>query len=212
MLTYRKMAPEESDQCALLAAQAFADYEYFSIYIPDDRRRLRFLNALIRCEFKANRGRPEVEFITALEDGKIVAVAQLCRPDFRRPSDADYVRAGWFGVLFRGGVRQVNAWNDMEKRASAPCHSLQDGNWYLSLLTVAKAEETKGIGSRFLCEHLIPRARDAGGKFFSLFTNSENNCRFYENNGFSLFDEKRFEYAGKSIGSWSYVMDLRRER
>ena len=211
MTEYAKMAPEEEDACALLAAEAFSGYEYFSIYIPDGRRRRRFLESLIRCEFKANRSRPDVEFLTAREDGRILAVAQLCAPGFMKPSDADYIRAGWFGVMLRGGVRRVGAWNDMEKIASAPCHELTGANWYLSLLTVSVSDEGKGIGSRFLGECLIPRVRDAGGQTFSLFTNSEANRRFYEKNGFTLFDEKRFEYGGSSIGSWSFRMDPQRQ-
>ena len=207
-LAYRTMTREELEPCALLAAEAFYDYEYFSIYIPDVLRRKRCLNAMIKTEFRANWNNPEVTFFTAAEDGRPVAVAQLCAPNFKKPSDAAYIRSGWLGVMRKGGIRQVNAWNDMEKIASAPCHALAGRNWYLSLLTVAKTEEGKGIGSRFLNECLIPFVKDSGGETFSLFTNSEANRRFYEKNGFSLFDEKRFAYGGKSIGSWSYVMKL----
>ena len=46
MLTFEKMRPDERDVCAALAAQAFGDYEYFTDYIPNDRRRTRFLNAM----------------------------------------------------------------------------------------------------------------------------------------------------------------------
>ena len=208
MLEYEAMDPREWKESALIAAEAFYGYEYFSIYIPDDERRKRFLRALIKCEFKANRNLGTVTFFTAKENRKTVAVAQLCSPEFKKPDDMTYVRSGWFGVVFSGGSKSVNAWNAMEKKASAPCHELSGQNWYLSLLTVNSKDEGKGIGSRFLNECLIPYARNAGGKTFSLFTNSEANRRFYEKNGFSLFDEKRFEYGGKAIGSWSYVMKL----
>ena len=208
MLDYREMTLEDRKACALLAAEAFYDYEYFSIYIPNDRRRKQFLNALIACEFKANWGTPGATFLTAWQNGRIAAVAQLCSPNFKKPPDADYIRAGWFGVMLKGGIRPVSAWNDMEKQAAAPCHALAGKSWYLSLLTVAKSEEGRGVGSRFLKECLIPYAKDADGETFSLFTNSEINQRFYESNGFSLFDEKRFGYGGKTIGSWSYSMKL----
>ncbi len=207
-MEYGPMSVEELRTCALLAAEAFYSYEYFSIYIPDDQRRKHFLDALIACEFKTNWGDPESVFLTARENGKVVAVAQLSTPRYVKPSDADYIRHGWLGVMLKGGIRQVNAWNDMEKLASAPCHRLKEDNWYLSLLTVEKSGEGKGTGSRFLKECLIPYARNAGGKTFSLFTNSEGNCRFYENNGFSLFDEKEFEHRGRKLGSWSYCMEL----
>ena len=210
-LAYRKMTREERKPCALLAAEAFYDYEYFSTYIPDDRRRRRCLDAMIQCEFRANWDSAEVIFLVALENDRPVAVAQLCTPDFKKPSDAAYIKSGWLGVMRKGGIRQVNVWNDMEKIASAPCHALAGRSWYLSLLTVAKSDEGKGIGSRFLNECLIPHVRDAGGETFSLFTNSEANRSFYEKNGFVLFDEKRFEHGGKSIGSWSYAMKLQQE-
>lgn len=53
-----------------------------------------------------------------------------------------------------------------------------------------------------------PHVKESGGRTLCLFTNSESNCRFYEKNGFTLFDEKRFEYGGKSIGSWSYRREV----
>ena len=208
MLEYQAMEPSEWKACVLLAAEAFYDYAYFSIYVPDDERRKRFLRALIRCEFKANRNLGTVTFFTAKENGKTVAVAQLCSPEFKKPDDLTSVRSGWFSAVFKGGSKGVNAWNAMEKTASAPCHELTGQNWYLSLLTVDPKNEGRGIGSRFLNDFLIPYARNAGGETFSLFTNSEVNRRFYEKNGFTLFDEKRFEYGGKAIGSWSYIMKL----
>lgn len=207
MLTYERMTREEMNQSALLAAEAFYHYEYFSIYLPDEKRRRRCLDAMIKSEFRANWNNPEVAFITAKENGKIVAIAQLCTPDYKKPSDLDYIRAGWLGVMFKGGVKEVNAWNDMEKLASAPCHGLTGKSWYLSMLTVAKSYEGKGIGTRFLNECIIPHVQKAGGESLSLFTNSEPNRRFYEKNGFTLFDERRFDYKGKSIGSWSYIFN-----
>ena len=208
MIEYKAMEPREWKACALLAAEAFYDYEYFSIYIPDDRRRQRFLRALLRCEFRANRNLPEVTFLTAREDGQTVAVAQLCAPTFKKPDDMTYVRSGWLEVLLRGGAKPVNAWNAMEKQASAPCHTLPGGNWYLSLLTVDPKHEGRGVGSRFLSECVIPYARERGGETLSLFTNSEINRAFYRKNGFTEFDEKHFSHEGRTIGSWSCMMKL----
>ena len=208
MSVYNEMTKDELKQCSLLAAEAFYDYEYFSIYIPEDKRRKRFLNTLLQLEFHANFGKPGVVFLTARENGRIAAVAQLCAPDFKKPSDAEYIRRGWVRVLLSGGIGQVAAWHAMEMQASAPCHELTGKNWYLSLLTVAKDEEGKGIGGRFLNNCLIPYVKNAGGETLSLFTNSEINRRFYESHNFTLFDEKHFEYNGGSIGSWSYMMKL----
>ena len=211
METYAKMIPEELETCARLSAEAFYDYEFFSIYIPEDERRKRFIDALIKCELKANSGKKEVTFFTAKENGKIVAVAQMCAPDFRMPSAASYIRSGCVGAIRKGGVRQVLSWFSMEEKASKPCHELHGNHWYLSLYTVEKENQGKGIGSRFLQDFLIPYVREAGGDSFSLYTNSDINCRFYEKNGFTRFDEKKFEYKGRTLGSWSYIMQLKEE-
>ena len=207
-LTYTMMKREDLQHCALLAAEAFADYEYFSLYISNERRRQRFLNALIHCEFKANWERNGCVFFIAKENKKTVAVAQLCSPEFVRPSDGDYLKAGWMKVWLGGGFKKVNAWSAMEELASAPCHDFEGKHWYLSLFTVKKEDEGKGIGSAFLKECLIPFVKRANGEVLTLFTNSVANCKFYEKNGFSLLDEKKFEYNGKSIGNWSYMMML----
>ena len=119
-----------------------------------------------------------------------------------------YLTSGYLGAVWTGGIRAVTAWLKMEEKVSAPCHELPGRNWYLSLFTVAKSDEGTGIGSDFLQEYLIPYVKAADGECLSLFTNSKINCRFYEKNGFSLFDEKTFEYEGKTIGSWSYRMKL----
>lgn len=207
-LDYTIMTKEERNACALIAAEAFYDYEYFSIYVPDDARRRRFLDTLIKLEFRANWSSPEAIFITARDRGRVVAVAQLCTPAFKKPTDFKYIRTGWIDAMMKGGPRRAMAWNDMERLASAPCHNLSGKNWYLSLLTVAKSAEGKGIGTRFLNEYLIPYAKNAGGETFSLFTNSEINRAFYEKNGFTMFDEQHFEFGGKRIGNWSYVKEL----
>ena len=39
MITYTMMKREDLEHCALLAAQAFADYEYFSLYISNESLR-----------------------------------------------------------------------------------------------------------------------------------------------------------------------------
>ena len=152
-MIYKKMAHEEIDSCALLVAEAFADYAYFSMHIPDNKRRKRFLKAMMKTEFRANWKYPECEFITARENGRIVAIAQLCAPGFTKPTDLEYFRAGWFDAMLKGGIRAVNDWTAMEKQAIAPCGGLGGKRWYLNTLVVAKGEEGKGIGSRggFCC-------------------------------------------------------------
>lgn len=208
-IVFREMEKKELRECAHIAAQAFMSYTYFSNYIPDDKKREAFLERLILCEFKANYGLKETVILTAVRDGKPVAVAHLCSPSFEKPSDLRYVLKGWLGVLNAGGSKDVNAWNEMQKEAGDPCHRLGGKTWYLSLLTVAQQEERKGIGSAFIGQFIIPYVKEHGGEALCLFTNSEENRKFYTRNGFKEFDSRSFDYKRKSVGSWSLVIPVK---
>jgi len=205
MLSYDRMRKGERAACASLAARAFMDYEYFTDYIPDDHRRARFLDTMMEIELRINDG--PAAFFAAKEEGTIVALAMLCPPEYKKPSALAYMKAGFGKCFLRGGIRDVAAWNDMEGKASEPCHGLAGKTWYLNLLTVEPAAKGRGIGSAMLQECLIPFARDRGGNGLCLFTNSQENRRFYQKNGFREFDERWFEYRGHRLGSWSYRLE-----
>ena len=207
MLTFEKMCPEERGACAALAARAFMDYEYFTDYIPNDQRRTRFLNTMLDIEVRINDG--QADFFTAKIDGEIVAVAMLCPPEYKKPSDMAYIRAGFGKCFLRGGVRDVAAWNDMEGKACEPCHSLGGQTWYLNLLTVEPEHKGQGLGSRMLRECILPYVKEHGGETLCLFTNSEVNRKFYQKNGFIEFDQRFFNRKGKQLGSWSYRASIR---
>lgn len=207
MLTFEKMCPEERGACAALAARAFMDYEYFTDYIPNDQRRTRFLNTMLDIEVRINDG--QADFFTAKIDGEIVAVAMLCPPEYKKPSDMAYIRAGFGKCFLQGGLRDVAAWNDMEGKAGEPCHSLGGQTWYLNLLTVEPEHKGQGLGSRMLRECILPYVKEHGGETLCLFTNSEVNRKFYQKNGFVEFDQRSFNRKGKQLGSWSYRASIR---
>lgn len=206
MLTFEKMRPGERGTCAALAARAFENYEYFTYYIPNDQRRTRFLSTMLEIEVRINDG--PAEFFTAKEDGTIVAVAMLCPPEYKKPSDMAYLRAGFGKCFLQGGIRDVAAWNNMEGKAGQPCHSLGGQTWYLNLLTVEPNLKGQGLGSRMLQECILPYVRDHGGETLCLFTNAEGNREFYQKNGFEEFDQRFFKRKGKQLGSWSYRIQL----
>ena len=75
-------------------------------------------------------------FFTAKDGETIVAVAMLCPPDHKKPSDMAYMKVGFGKCFLQGGIRNVAAWNEMEGKAGQPCHRLAGQVWYLNLLTV----------------------------------------------------------------------------
>ena len=205
-MTYEIMKPEEWKECIELAARAFGNYDFFSVYFPNSQKRLRFLSNMLRVEFTVNKDL--VHFLTAKENGKIVAVALLRDPRYQMPSVKEYLRASFWRNLVIGGWNNVTAWFDMDQKAGVPCQKLKGDVWYLHLLAVDISYEGKGFGSQMLRECLIPYVKEHGGKAFSLYTNSEINRTFYTKNGFKEFHAQQFAYNGKSFGSWSYIMDL----
>ena len=205
-MTYEIMKPEEMKTCVDLAARAFANYDFFAIYVPDDKRRPRFLRNMLGVEFRVNEG--QAHYLMAQENGKIVAVAMLRDPGYRDPSVKQYLKAGFWKNLVIGGYRNVAAWFAMDQKAVIPCRELGGKTWFLNVLTVDPLAEGKGIGSRMLKECIIPYVKEHGGEALSLYTNSEINRKFYKKNGFEEFNEQRFSYNGRNLGSWSYRMAL----
>ena len=121
-MTYGIMEKEEHKTCVELAARAFANYDFFAIYVPNDRRRPRFLRNMIGVEFRVNIG--QAHYLTAKENGKIVAVAMLRDPNYKEPGNGEYLKAGFWKNLVIGGYKNVTAWFDMDQKAGIPCKEL----------------------------------------------------------------------------------------
>ena len=204
-MVFEQMIQDEKPVCIELAARAFAEYEYFAIYIPNSKRRMRFLRSMLQTEFQINADREF--FFTAKEDDAIVAAAILCPPGFRKPSDKEYLLNGFWKTVIHGGFRNVGAWNEMENEAISPCKAQKEA-WYLSMLVVDPTKAGSGIGSKMIQDCIKSFVAEKGGKALCLFTNSEINRKFYQKNGFEEFDSRQFSYNGKTIGSWSYRMEF----
>ena len=54
----------------------------------------------------------------------------------------------------------------------------------------------------------MPLVRSNGGNLITVTTNSEKNVAFYIDNGFTLVKEETLEYKARSIGNWTFRMDL----
>ena len=205
-MTYQKMKPKERQACAEMAARAFANYEYFSVYVPNSKKRAHCLKHMLNTSFTAYKG--SAVFLTAKENGKLAAVAQLVPPHAPAPTPGQYLKAGFWKAMLWGGYKNLLAWYEMECQAEKPCFSLPGEAWFLSVLTVEPGLEGRGIGSRMLRECIIPYMKKQGGECLCLFTNSEINRKFYTKNGFEEFHAQEFAYQGRCVGSWSYRMDV----
>ena len=201
------MRRRDVDECAELSVQAFADYEYFTHFYPDRDERLQFMRAMIRSEYRTTRRR--AHFLVGRHEGQPVTVADLFPPEWRKPSDLQYLLHGWGRVLRLPKQDTVKAWLAMDTRAGHYCHTLLGGaTWYLSSLTVDPHQQGKGYGREMLMEHVVGHIRQLGGTRLCLFTNSESNLHFYQHLGFAVADYQELDCQGQTMGSWSLVKEL----
>ncbi len=202
-VVFRVLRRNEIRKAAELAARAFDDYEYFMNWFPDKEERNRFQESVIRHEYLTNYGR--ADYLVALRDGAIAAVAQLNAPSYRKPSDFNYILHGWLSVYRTADKKTIDDWLSMDAAAGKPCHDYQLSKldiWYVSSLTVEPEQQGTGIGSNFL-GYLEGYVREKGGREIVFFTNSRKNLDFYVKRGYEVFDEKQIENKDKVMGSWS---------
>jgi len=195
---------EELEESVELAVRAYEYYEYFTSYFPDLEERRKATRSMMLRAMRTNFGK--THFLTAKIDGKMVAVAQLDDPHYKRPSVLQFLIHGWLMVYWGVKAKHVNDWLAMDAIANKPCHDFQKSGtdiWYASSVTVDPSVQGKGIGSKFIgfWEDYI---RERGGKQLTLFTNSERNLAFYKKNGFEVFDERDVVIRdGMKMKSWS---------
>ena len=208
-IEFGKLKHSEIRQAAELAARSFDDYEYFTNWFPEKEERNRVQFAIIWREYKTNFG--TAVYLTAKQDGKLVAVAQLNPPTYKKPSDFRYVLHGWLKVYKAGDRKTIDDWLAMDASCGKPCHDYQKTGpdiWYASSLSVDPSAQGTGIGSKFI-EYWESYVRERGGKQLVFFTNSQKNLNFYRKRGFEVFDERVFDCNGKQMGSWSLRKGLR---
>lgn len=200
---YTPMKRSEIREAAQVAARAFHSYEYFINWFPDPDERFRITFAILWREFKTNF--KASRYLVGKQDGKIVCVAQLNPPSYRKPSNLRYILSGWLNVYREGDRAVIDSWLKMDADAGIPCHEYQKtgpGIWYASSLTVDPNVQGTGVGSRFI-EFWEEYIRKNGGRELVFFTNSEKNIAFYQKRGFEVFDYRTIEYNGTVMGSWS---------
>lgn len=208
---FGRMRHGEIRQAAELAARAFDDYEYFTNWFPVKEERNRVQFAILWREFKTNFHASQ--YLVGRVSGKVVAVAQLNPPEYRKPCDLQYILNGWLKVYREGDRRTIDSWLKMDSDAGIPCHEYQKnglGIWYASSLTVDPSVQGTGIGTQFL-QYWETYIREQGGREIVFFTNSEKNIAFYRKRGFEVFDYRLIEYGGKTMGSWSVKKKLTEE-
>jgi ribosomal protein S18 acetylase RimI-like enzyme len=200
---------EELSDAVELSFRAYEYYEYFLNFFPDLGLRHKVIRSVLYGTWRAVMQKSH--FLTVKIDGKIVGLAVLEDPHYKKPSDLQFLLHGWWNVYFSAGIKRVNAWVNMDETAGTPCHDYQHNGeniWYCSSLTVDPPYQGKGVGTQ-LVAFMEEYIREHGGKQLTLFTNSEKNLAFYKKNNFEVFDERDIAVRdGLKMRSWSVKKSL----
>ena len=207
-IEFGKLKREEMKAAVEIASRAYQDYAYVALYFPDDEERRRGLHAFMNCVMKSNFGRADL--LAARLEGRLVGRATLEGPDYRPPTFwQSLVNDGW-KVYFAANWKNVNGYLAMDEEACKPCLDYQKTNlgvWYLSMFEVDPLFQGQGIGTQFLT-YQEDYVRQRGGSEMVLFTNSEENLRFYTRRGYEVFHACEIEHDGRKVGSWSLKKTL----
>ena len=93
MLQYEKLKKEDIKEASELAARAYFDYIYITIFFPGLKERQRGLARFLAINRKGNfKGS---HMLTARLDGRMVAEASLEPPGYKQPSVLKFILSGY---------------------------------------------------------------------------------------------------------------------
>ena len=207
MLTYRIAEDKDLKTISTLCADAFLNYAFYTPFVKDQETRRRFLyDVYVQC-FRAEIKRKQA--VVGEEDGEIITAFSLHEPGRKQAGFTDYLASG-IGMVFRYGTIPFK-WFDMYDKCIAPAERFNKENpnvYYIEILAVRPDKQRHGIGSKDIHEYMVPYVKGKGGGILSLITNSVENTKFYESNGFKCFDHMNVPAAGTEIGNWCFSMDV----
>ena len=211
MITYRIADTRDLEAISRLCADAFIEYDFYSPFVKDPKKRWDFVYDLhVQC-FKSEIRRNQA--VVGEEDGEIVTAFSLHDPGRDQAGFMEYVTSGGIKMLFRYGAKPLS-WFAMYDKCVAPANRFIKGNpdvYYVEILAVRPDRQRRGIGTGDIHEYMVPYVRSKGGGYLSLITNSVENTMFYESNGFSCFDHIKVPAAGTEIGNWCFSMKVTSE-
>lgn len=210
MIHYREATQKDFNRIAQLSAQSFRNYPYFDCVFRNAFRTessySSYMEKLHRINIKANV--QQNKCFVGVKDGEIVSAALVEDPANKKADVQDYVKAGGLSLVFPVGLSKILNFFHFSEDARADCDKKYPSAWYLEVLAVDDSMKGCGLGSGMLQDCLIPYVQHQGGHELTLITNTEENCKFYQKNGFRNFAERMLEQNGQQIGNWSFCMDL----
>ena len=210
MVEYKQYDSSYEAETLKVFIESFVHYPLFWGIFEDlfkSEIKLRSFHAqLMKGLFKATI-RKEACYI-GVADGKVRAVVIVEKPSDKPISFWDYAVSGMAGVIAKIGLANTLKFMELSDKTEIVVKSIPEKRWHLYFLAVDPNYQSQGIGTGAIQNFLIPLVKSNGGNLITVTTNSEKNVDFYIHNGFSLVKEETLEYNAKSIGNWTFRMDL----
>lgn len=207
MRTFRMAEKDDIEQCTEVFTEAFLDYDYTKIFeCKDEETRKRFYKESFHTELSIAIEKNQVLILE--DDGEILALAHLKAPEDKDFSSMEYLSHGVLRAFRAQGISNALGFIKLVERTEVEYRKIKEPHWYLDGYAVNKKYHHHGIGSYMLKEGIFPYIRERGGKLFALVTNSEENEKFYLENGFKTIKKELLHINGKEIGNWTMVIEL----
>ena len=210
MVEYKRYDKSYEDEVLKVFTEAFVNYPLFWGVFEDrfkSESKLRsFYDRLMKGIFRATVRRDDCYI--GIVDGKVKAIVIVEKPSDKPVGFWDYAVSGMAGIIARIGVRDTLRFMEMSDRTEIVVKSIPEPRWHLYFLAVDPGCQKQGMGSSAIQDFLIPLVKTNGGNLITVTTNAEKNVAFYVNNGFKLVKEETLECNGKTIGNWTFRMDL----
>ena len=210
MVEYKRYDKSYEDEVLKVFTEAFVNYPLFWGVFEDrfkSESKLRsFYDRLMKGIFRATVRRDDCYI--GIVDGMVKAIVIVEKPSDKPVGFWDYAVSGMAGIIARIGVRDTLRFMEMSDRTEIVVKSIPEPRWHLYFLAVDPGCQKQGMGSGAIQDFLIPLVKTNGGNLITVTTNAEKNVAFYVNNGFKLVKEETLECNGKTIGNWTFRMDL----
>ena len=210
MVEYKRYDKSYEDEVLKVFTEAFVNYPLFWGVFEDrfkSESKLRsFYDRLMKGIFRATVRKDDCYM--GIEDGNITAVVIVEKPSDKPVGFWDYAVSGMAGIIASIGIRDTLRFMEMSDRTEIVVKSIPEPRWHLYFLAVDPGCQKQGMGSGAIQDFLIPLVKSNGGNLITVTTNAEKNVAFYVNNGFKLVKEETLECNGKTIGNWTFRMDL----
>ena len=210
MIEYKHYDKSYEDEVLRVFTESFVNYPLFWGVFEDrfnsEAKLRRFYECLLKGIFRATVRKDDcyIGFMA----GKVAAIVIIEKPSDKPVGFWDYAVSGMAGIIARIGIRDTLKYMDLSDKTEIVVKSIPDPRWHLYFLAVDPKYQKHGIGSGAIQDFLIPLVKSNGGNLITVTTNAEKNVTFYMNNGFKLVKEENLKYNGKSIGNWTFRMDL----